>query len=282
MAKTIAMPKSKNPATSVKSEEPILVNPDDWLWVERLMKVHDCFEDYPQLKDLADAAVLKGDIAAAEQLRQIGIAVSDVLFFGTTRRQEIVQLFQDAEEMPINLSAFRDAAASHIDWIFERLGFGRNVPYRTTHTGGRKRFTSPNSPSVITKVLFKKMEEYVLDEDDVEGRAQRRRKIRKEINMLDKNHPDYPELLKELAFVQKLYELPKLTEVSYLDWAEVGAELMVDFRGRIEGILLPPIPAKWKEATAKRKGKQGTLRDTVRQHLQSGFEAIAKHRPLGV
>jgi hypothetical protein len=60
-----------------------------------------------------------------------------------------------------------------------------------------------------------------------------------------------------------------------VEWASVGARLMVDGCRFISGI--PEIPAKWSESASKAKkgSPKGRLRDAVRKRLEKGFESIA-------
>lgn len=243
----------------------------------------DALSAHPSLQKLCIEVLRDEDTNAGCQLIEIGLAISDVLFYGACSSERIRKWLGTCEQMPMRLMAIRDFSYAQIDYIYDEVGFGRDLDFRASHTkGGPKRFQS-SSPSSVALSLYFAMQEFVIPESEPEKREAKRLQIRHAIDTLDKNASDYHHLFAGFEFVKKLVALPKLSKTSYHPWAEIGAQLLVDFSEDFrkeevasgKRLRLPLIPDAWKANAEKRKEK-GALRTYVYKKLVVGFESIAR------
>jgi hypothetical protein len=232
------------------------------------------------LVEQMNLATHEGDTEASLVLIRVGIALSQSLEIAVRLHPKIAEQAKHSLLFPVCLSAFEVEAQETIRFFREEVRLGNANGLRTSRQSGRKPFGAPDDGSCIARRLFLVMKE---------ARASVDRDNRTLFSNVEKSKAKEvmqtygtPEERLHLA----VWALPELEGEKRIDgevisagnaveWASVGARLMVDGCRFISGI--PEIPAKWSESASKAKkgSPKGRLRDAVRKRLEKGFESIA-------
>lgn len=230
---------------------------------------------YPDLLNLCTAAKA-GDHAAFQAIYEIGLGVSMSYMKAVGAHTDFRQSVRTRNVVPGPIFAARDLTDQFLTFLWDTVGFGRELQFRTAPAkGGPKRFKAQAAPSFVAYELFWLISDYRLNVAPTEVEATRKG-LKAEMRLKASEQPLTEEartlLLEQYFLLIELALLPDLKGTNYLKWAEVGARAMVDLT--LPNLNLPPIPPEWQTKASKRKGKVGALRDIVRKELESGFKAL--------